>query len=155
LFDLLLLAQDAGVLELGNISLDGSKIHADASKSSAMSQQRLLEREAQLRREVQEIFALAEQADQQVLPDGLIPADEIARREDLLLRLDQAKAVLAARATNAIRQRRPPMMQNYRSGSRKPSAVAATSHVARRPSRRRLARGMTISTTSRTRIPGS
>jgi transposase len=96
--DLLLLAQDAGVLELGNISLDGSKIHADASKSSAMSQQRLLEREAQLRREVQEIFALAEQADQQVLPDGLIPADEIARREDLLLRLDQAKAVLAARA---------------------------------------------------------
>lgn len=96
--DLLLLAQEAGVLKLGNISLDGSKIHADASKSSAMSHQRLLEREAQLRREVHEMFALAEQADQQVLPDGLIPADEIARREDLLLRLAQAKAVLAARA---------------------------------------------------------
>ena len=46
----LLLAHEAGVLKLGNISLDGSKIHADASKSKAVSYERLLELEGQLRK---------------------------------------------------------------------------------------------------------
>ena len=96
--DVLLVAQEAGVLRLGNISLDGSKIHADASKSSAMSHKRLLERETQLRREVSELLALAESADRQSLPAGLVPADEIALREDQLARLAQAKAVLDERA---------------------------------------------------------
>jgi hypothetical protein len=86
------------VFKLGNISLDGSKIHADASKSSAMSHKRLLEQEANLRREVLELFALAERADQQPLPDGMVLSDEIAIRQDRLARLAQAKAVLAARA---------------------------------------------------------
>lgn len=96
--DVLLAAQEAGLLKLGNISLDGTKIHADASKSSAMSHKRLLERETQLHREVSELFALAEHADLQPLPAGLVPADEIALREDQLARLAQAKAVLKARA---------------------------------------------------------
>jgi transposase len=96
--DVLIVAQQVGLLTLGNISLDGTKIQADASKSSAMSYKRLLECETQLRREVNELFALAEHADRQALPDGLVPADEIALREEHLARLDQAKAVLDARA---------------------------------------------------------
>ena len=96
--DVLLVAQRAGLLKLGNISLDGTKIHADASKSSAMSHKRLVERATQLHREVSELFALAEHADLQPLPAGLVPADEIALREDQLARLAQAKAVLKARA---------------------------------------------------------
>src|SRR5215211_7641599 len=68
---LLLLAQAAGVLRLGTISLDGTKIHADASKSQAVSYARLLELEAHLRAEVEALFALGEQADQGSLPDGL------------------------------------------------------------------------------------
>ncbi len=55
---ILLLAKLAGVLKLGNLSLDGSKIHADASKSHAISYQRLVELEAQLRTEVQELLTL-------------------------------------------------------------------------------------------------
>jgi transposase len=54
----LLLAQEAGVLKLGTISLDGTKVHADASKRKAVSYKRLLEIEAQLRTEVEELFAL-------------------------------------------------------------------------------------------------
>jgi len=50
----LLLAQEAGVLTLGTISLDGTKIHADASTSKAVSHKRLLEIEARLRAEVDE-----------------------------------------------------------------------------------------------------
>jgi transposase len=58
----LLLAQEAGVLKLGTISLDGTKVHADASKRKAVSYKRLIELEAQLRTEVEELFALSEPA---------------------------------------------------------------------------------------------
>src|SRR2546421_296306 len=95
---ILLLAQEAGVLKLGTISLDGTKIHADASKHKAISYKRLLEVEAQLRSEVEELFALSEQSDQPEVPDGLVVRDEIARREDRLVRLAEAKAVLETRA---------------------------------------------------------
>jgi hypothetical protein len=96
----LLLAQIAEVLKLGNISLDGSKIHADASKSKAVSYQRLTKLETQLRQEVSELFELGEQADQGdlQLPEGLIIEDEIALRKKRLANLAEAKAVLAARA---------------------------------------------------------
>jgi transposase len=94
----LLLAQAMGVLQLGTISIDGTKIHADASKSKAVSYKRLRELETQLRAEVEALFALGVQADQGSLPDGLVVADEIARREERLTRLAEAKAVLEARA---------------------------------------------------------
>ena len=73
-------------------------MHADAAQSHAVSSKRLLELEQQLRAEVDELFALSEQGDQVPLPDGLILADEIARRQERLANLAQAKAVLAARA---------------------------------------------------------
>jgi transposase len=94
----LLLAQEAGVLKLGTISLDGTKVHADASKRKAVSYQRLRELETQLRAEVEELFALGEQSEQPEVPDGLVVREEIARREDRLARMAEAKAVLEARA---------------------------------------------------------
>src|SRR3954454_7636451 len=60
---LLLLAQAAGVLRLGTISLDGSKLHADASKSQAVSYKRLLQLEERICGEVGALLARAEQAD--------------------------------------------------------------------------------------------
>ena len=95
----LLLAQVAGALKLGNISLDGTKIHADASKSKAVSYQHLLALETHLRAEVEELFALSERVDQGEVPDGLVVSDEIAIRQARLARLAEAKAVLEARAT--------------------------------------------------------
>ena len=97
---ILLLAQAVGVLKLGNISLDGSKIHADASKSKAVSYKRLGELEAQLRLEVQRLLTLGEQVDQgeRALPEGLVLQDEIRRRKDRLVQLAEAKAVVQARA---------------------------------------------------------
>jgi len=93
----LLVAQEMGYLSLGNISLDGSKIHADASKSKAVSYKRLLAMEAHLQAQVGELFALAETADSAV-PEGMVVEDEIAWREERLARLAEAKAVLEARA---------------------------------------------------------
>jgi transposase len=97
---ILLLAQAAHVLNLGNISLDGSKIHADASKSHAVSYKHLLDLEVQLRQEVSELLTLGERADQGELslPDDLVIPDEVALRQERLLNLAQAKAVLEARA---------------------------------------------------------
>jgi len=95
---IVLLAQAAGVLKIGNISLDGSKIHADASKSKAVSYKRLGELEERLHQEMEELLALAEQADQIELPEGMVIEDEITFRKDRLANLAEAKAVLEARA---------------------------------------------------------
>jgi len=103
---ILLIAQEMEPLQLGNISLDGSKIHADASKhvlspaegSKAVSYKRLLAIEAYLQAEVNELFALAEAADGGQLPDEMHILDEIERREQQLKRLVEAKKVLEARA---------------------------------------------------------
>jgi transposase len=97
---ILLLAQVAEILQVGNISLDGSKIHADASKSKAVSHKRLVELEAKLKQEVNELLSLGEEEDQGELslPTGLIIEDEIALRKQRLTNLAAAKAVLEARA---------------------------------------------------------
>lgn len=96
----LLLAQEAGVFKLGNISIDGSKIHADASKHHAVSYKRLIELDTQLRHEVHALLTLGEQADQGecTLPDGLVIEDELTLRQERLANLAKAKAVLEARA---------------------------------------------------------
>jgi hypothetical protein len=102
----LVVAHELGYLNLGNISLDGSKVRADASKHHAVSYGRLLELEQQLRTEVTELMALGEQADQGQLPPGLNLETEITFRQERLVNpsagsgqaLAQAKAVLEARA---------------------------------------------------------
>lgn len=98
--EILLLAKLAGILKVGNLSLDGSKIHADASKSKAVSYGRLVELEKQLQSEVMQLFELGEQADQgeAIFPEGLVLEDEIAFRKVRLENLAKAKAVLEARA---------------------------------------------------------
>jgi hypothetical protein len=60
----LVVAHELELLKLGDVSLDGSRIHADASKSHAVSYGRLLALERRLRVEVEGLISLAEQADQ-------------------------------------------------------------------------------------------
>jgi len=94
----LVIAHQAGILKLGNISLDGSKIHADASKGHAVSYRHLLELEAQLRIEVEELMALGARTDQSERPEGLDIEAEITFREGRLINLAEAQRVLEARA---------------------------------------------------------
>jgi transposase len=100
LVQVLLVAQQVGVLaaELDVVSQDGSKVHADASKSQAVSYKRLLALEPRLRAEVAALLALAEQAEQQEVPADLVVEQEVALREARLAQLAVAKAVLEARA---------------------------------------------------------
>ena len=61
--EVLLLAREAGVLKLGTVALDGTKVHANASRHSALSWKHACELEARLKAEVAELMALAEAAD--------------------------------------------------------------------------------------------
>ena len=94
---ILLLAKTLGFLQLGKISLDGTKIQANASKHSALSWGHAMELEQQLKEEVARLMAMAEAADVEV-PEGMdIPA-ELVRREERLKAIGEAKAKLEARA---------------------------------------------------------
>jgi transposase len=92
------LAQTMKLLQLGQISLDGSKLKANASKHKALSHGHIEKLEAQLREEVRALLAKAEATDREELPDGLDLPAELARREARLEALADAKAEIEARA---------------------------------------------------------
>jgi transposase len=91
-------ARENQLSRFGTVSLDGTKIHANASRHRALSHGHAEKIEAQLKAEVQELLKLAEAADQSSLPDGVKLPDEIKRREDRLAAIAAAKAKIEARA---------------------------------------------------------
>lgn len=99
-------AQEMKLLKLGTISLDGTKIQANASRHRALSHGHIEKLESQLKAEVQELLSLAEQADQSRLPDGVSLPEEIQRREDRLKAMAQAKAKIEARAAARFERER-------------------------------------------------
>ena len=94
----LALAREMGMLKMGTVALDGTKIHANASRHSALSYEHAGKIEAQLKAEVAELLARAEAADQADVPDGMSIPDELARREKRLAKLAEARAKIEARA---------------------------------------------------------
>ena len=94
----LAVAREMGVLKMGTVALDGTKIHANASRHSALSYEHAGRIEAQLKAEVAELLAKAEAADRADLPDGLSIPDELARRQERLAKLAEARATIEARA---------------------------------------------------------
>jgi transposase len=94
----LVLAREMKLLKLGHIALDGTKIQANASKHKALSWGHANKIEAQLRQEVQALLALAESSDRAAVSDGMDVPTEIARREDRLSAIAQAKAKIEQRA---------------------------------------------------------
>ncbi len=96
--EVLLLAREMGVLKMGTIGLDGTKIHANASRHSALSYEHAGKIEAQLKAEVADLMAKAEAADAADVPDGMSIPDELARREERLRAIAKARAKIEARA---------------------------------------------------------
>jgi transposase len=94
----LALAREMGMLKMGTVALDGTKIHANASRHSALSHEHAGKIEAQLKAEVAELLARAEAADQADVPDGMSIPEELARREQRLAKLAEARAKIEARA---------------------------------------------------------
>ena len=94
----LCIARQMKLLKLGTIALDGTKVHANASRHSALSYGHAQKIEAQLEAEVKELLARAEAADCEPLPKGMSIPEELARREDRLAAIRQAKAQIEVHA---------------------------------------------------------
>src|ERR1700756_1601550 len=94
----LMLGRQMGVLQLGTVALDGTKIHANASRHSALSYEHAGKLEAQLKAEVEELLAKAEAADKADVSDGMSIPEEVERREQRLKKLAEARAKIEARA---------------------------------------------------------
>ena len=95
---ILLIARQMKVLKLGSVSLDGSKVKANASRHKALSYDHACKLEAQLTSEVAELLKKAEAADRADIPDGMSIPEELERREKRLTAIAEAKAEIERRA---------------------------------------------------------
>ena len=100
--EVLKLARTMGMLKLGTVALDGTKVHANASRHSALSYGHAKKIEKQLKKEVQQLLRLAEQADTANIPDGMSIPEELERRELRLAAIAEAKAMIEARAEERL-----------------------------------------------------
>ena len=109
---ILRLCQKAGMVSLGHVALDGTKVKANASKHKAMSHERMLRAEKQLAQEINALMRKAEILDAQEdrrygkTKRGSDLPDELRRRQDRLERIRQARKEMEAEtAAAAARQR--------------------------------------------------
>ena len=106
------LCAKAGLVKLGHVAIDGTKIKANASKHKAMSYGRMNETEQRLKQEIEALLKQAEQTD--AAEDALYGKDkrgdelpdELARRESRLKKIRQAKAELEKEAAEKAEQER-------------------------------------------------
>lgn len=98
------LAQEAGLIKLGRLGVDGTKVRANASKRKAMSYGRMRKEEARLKQEIQDLLTRAEKQDRaEDREHGDRQGDELP--EELKRRSDRLKVIEAAKARLEARQR--------------------------------------------------
>ncbi len=136
------LCQEAGLVKLGQVAVDGTKVQANASKHKAMSYEYMERREKQLASEVEELFERARKADEeedarygkgqreQDLPE------EMQRRETRLAKIREAKAALETEARDA----RAAELRDQAARARQAAKTAPTQREQRRAERRAEAR---------------
>lgn len=95
---ILLIAHQMNLLKLGSVSLDGSKVKANASKHKALSYEHACKLETQIKAEVAELLKKAEAADRANIPDGMNIPEELERREKRLAAIAAAKTEIERRA---------------------------------------------------------
>ncbi|MGH2952260.1 MAG: IS1182 family transposase [Solirubrobacterales bacterium] len=105
------LARELGLVKLGTIALDGTKVKANASKHKAMSYGRMKEQEQKLKQEIEALLERARTTDaQEDARFGVDQTDEelpleLQRRRERLAKIEQAKERLKARQAEADRER--------------------------------------------------
>jgi transposase len=95
---ILTIASEAGLLKLGTVCLDGTKVKANASKHKAMSYKYACGLEKKLKEEISRLMKLAESADGSEIPDGMDLPEELQIREARLSKIAAAKAEIERRA---------------------------------------------------------
>lgn len=121
----LLLCQKAGLVKLGHVALDGTKVKANASKHKAMSYDRMGKTEAQLEKEIKELLKQAEDADaaedekygKEKSGDEL--PEELKRRESRLAKIKAAKAALEAEAKEKAKMKAREVLEQLKEREQK------------------------------------
>jgi len=111
--EVLKLCQKAGLVKLGHVALDGTKVKANASKHKAMSYGRMKQEEGRLKAEIEELLRRAQAVDE--AEDSQYGKDkrgdelprELAFRESRLEKIREAKAAIEAEAQEEAEQARP------------------------------------------------
>ena len=131
---ILRLCQKAGMVSLGHVALDGTKVQANASKRKAMSHERMLRAEKELEKEINALMRRAEILDAQEdkrYGKGKLGSelpDELRRRQDRLARIRQARKEMEAETAAAAARQRQQDAEEARakaSAARESDAVAA------------------------------
>jgi transposase len=109
---LLIIANEAGCLRVGSVSLDGTKIRANASKHNALSVKRAKELERRFEREAKRMLELAEEADREDKDDGFHLPAELARREDRIRAIKEAQERIRAREKRRVEDAKEQLVEN-------------------------------------------
>lgn len=94
---ILIIAKEMGLMKLGKVSLDGTKVKANASRHRALSWGHACKIEKQLQAEVAELMRLAQEADSSDIPDEMNIPEELLRRQDRLDAIAEAKEKIKPR----------------------------------------------------------
>jgi len=127
--EVLALCREAGLLKVGRLALDGTKVKANASRHKAMSYDRMTAEEARLQKEVDELLAQAQAADEAEDEQygnhrGDELPEELARRETRLEKIRQAKAALEERARQQAADHAAKLQAEGRTPRKNPAEAA-------------------------------
>lgn len=96
--EILLIGKELGIVKLGNIYIDGTKVQANASRHKAMSYEYIQKLEKQLEEEIEKLLSLAVAKDESEKDFDLDIPDEIKRRKDRLAKIQESKKIVERRA---------------------------------------------------------
>jgi transposase len=102
--EILLIGKELGLLKLGNIYIDGTKVQANASRHSAMSYEYIQKLEKQLEEEIDKLLDLANATDEKEQDLELDIPKEIQRREEWLKKIQEAKIIIEQRAEDRYKE---------------------------------------------------
>ena len=111
---ILIIATEAGVLKIGNVSFDGTKVNANASKHKAISYGYAGKLEQKIKEEVEFLMEKAREENEKDEDSGLNIPEEIARREDQIAKIQEAKKVIEERAKELYAQKKKNMIVRCR-----------------------------------------
>jgi len=118
--EVLELAREVGILQVGTVAVDGTRLHANASKHRNIGYERAGELIAQLRADIAELLARAEREDLQPEESAALPK-ELARREKLCEKLEAARAAIEERARQRAQKERADFEAKLQARAERPS----------------------------------
>ena len=102
--EILLIGNELGLINLGNIFIDGTKIQAHASKHKTMSYKRMKQLEEKLACEIEQLMVLGQEQDAKDDNSTIDIPDEIKRRKDRFVKINTAKTVIEQRRKEAYQE---------------------------------------------------